>query len=78
MVWRSLVIMLFCLATSQAHARENFTCQGRLCWCDGSYLDCKAMERVCKGGIVNCNPAPCRCTIKFTQPAPKSPRGAPR
>ena len=65
------VVYLLWSATAQAAqpggnspSGSNFSCDGTICSCDKSYIDCKAMQPYCKDGDVNCGGNICVCQMK--------------
>jgi hypothetical protein len=86
MVWRSILIVLLTLISSQAHAVKGgggtggtgFACEGTTCICNGTYTDCKDMETSCKDKIT-CTGSYCSCTKKAAQaPSTKAPSVRPK
>src|SRR5438552_3822106 len=43
----------------------NFSCDGAICTCNNSYIDCKAMQPYCRDDYVNCQSGKCACQMKI-------------
>jgi hypothetical protein len=63
----------------------NYSCDGHVCTCDGTYQDCKSMEKVCLDAAILCG-GKCQCAMKpppartkpgQSAPKPGSVKGAP-
>lgn len=80
---RISIIGLVCIIASEAHAVKGgggpggtgFTCGGLRCSCDGSYTDCKDMEKECRMDTMKCSKddtgrETCHCVRKSAMEKP--------
>jgi hypothetical protein len=67
-----LVLLPLCTFGAQARA-ASFTCEQNECRCNGTYIDCKDMERSCKAGSMVCpeDGKICYCVRKLQQNMPQ-------
>ena len=84
---RLVLISLVCLlwsATAQAAQSgggspggTNYTCDGSVCSCNGTYQDCKSMEKECIDGAILCTNR-CQCAMKVPPARPQGGQTKPR